>query len=163
MADVDPSLVPWVVGTSGDGIMTMDALLASSAQGEKFGMQLLGLFAGLAVTLAVIGLYGVISYAVAQRTHELGIRTALGATRNDVFTLVVRQGLVLALLGVAIWIPASMALSRVIASQLFGVTPTDPATFAAAVVIFVSIALLACSIPARRATKIDPLVALRTE
>ena len=165
MADVDPSLVPWVVGasTSSDGIMTMDALLASSAQGEKFGMQLLGLFAGLAVTLAVIGLYGVISYAVAQRTHELGIRTALGATRNDVFTLIVRQGLVLALLGVAIGIAAAAALTRVIAGLLFGVTPTDPATFAAAALLFVSIALLACSIPARRATKVDPMVALRAE
>ena len=165
MADVDPSLVPWVVGgsTSGDGIMTMDALLASSAQGEKFWMQVLGLFAGLAVALAVIGLYGVISYAVAQRTHELGVRTALGATRSDVFTLIVRRGLVLALLGVAIGIAAAAALTRVIASALFGVTPTDPATFAAAAAMFVSIALLACSIPARRATKVDPAVALRAE
>ena len=143
--------------------MTMDALLARSAQDEKFGMQLLGLFAGLAVTLAVIGLYGVISYAVAQRTHELGIRTALGATRTDVFTLIVRRGLVLALLGVAIGIPAAVALTRLIGSRLFGVTPTDPATFAAAAAVFVGIALLACSIPARRATKVDPLVALRAE
>ncbi len=126
-------------------------------------MQLLGLFAGLAVALAVIGLYGVIAYAVAQRTQELGVRTALGATRADVFRLVVRQGLVLALLGVAIGIPAAVALTRVIASQLYGVTATDPATLAAAAVLFVSIALLACSIPARRATKVDPLVALRAE
>ena len=171
MADVDPHLVPWetqmVFGiggsTSGDGIMTMDALLASSTVQEKFWMQLLGLFAGLAVALAVIGLYGVIAYAVTQRTHELGIRTALGANRNDVFTLIVRRGLVLALLGVAIGIPAAVALTRLMASQLFGVTPTDPATFAAAAVMFVSIALLACSIPARRATKVDPLRALRAE
>ena len=116
---------------------------------------------GLAVGLAVIGLYGVISYAVAQRTHELGVRTALGATRNDVLTMIVRQGLVLVLLGVAIGIPAAVGLTRVIASQLFGVTPTDPATFAAASVLFVGIALLACSIPARRATKVDPVVARR--
>ena len=156
MADVDPNLVPY-------DIMTMDARLADSAQEEEFWMQLLGLFAGLAVALAVIGLYGVISYAVAQRTHELGVRTALGATRNDVFTLIVRRGLVLALLGVAIGIPAAVALTRLIASQLFGVTPTDPATFAAAAAMFVSVALLACSIPARRATKVDPLVALRAE
>ena len=156
MVDVDPDLVPY-------DIMTMDALVADSAAQEKFWMQLLGLFAGLAVALAVIGLYGVIAYAVTQRTHELGVRTALGATRTNVFTLIVRQGLVLALLGVAIGIPAAVALTRVIASRLFGVTPTDPATLAAAAVLFVSIALLACSIPARRATKIDPLVALRAE
>ncbi len=156
MADVDPELVPY-------DIMTMDALLADSAQQEQFWMQLLGLFAVLAVALAVIGLYGVISYAVAQRTHELGVRRALGATRTDVLTLIVRQGLVLALLGVAIGIPAAVALTRLMASQLFGVTPTDPATFAAAAVMFVSIALLACSIPARRATKVDPLVALGSE
>ena len=133
----------------------MDALLADSAAQEEFWMQLLGLFAGLGVALAAIGLYGVISYAVAQRIHELGVRTALGATRTDVFTLIVRQGFVLALLGVAIGIPAAVALTRVIASRLFGVTATDPATLAAAAVMFVSIALLACSIPARRATKID--------
>ena len=171
MADVDPSLVPWktqmVFGirgsTSGPGIMTMDVRLAGSTAQERFWMQLLGLFAGLAVALAAIGLYGVISYAVAQRTHELGIRTALGATRNDVFTLIVRRGLVLALLGVAIGIPAAVALTHLIASRLFGVTPTDPATFAAAAAMFVSIALLACSIPARRATKVDPLVALGSE
>ncbi len=156
MADVDPELVPY-------DIMTMDALLADSAQEEQFWMQLLGLFAVLAVALAAVGLYGVISYSVAQRTHELGIRTALGATRTDVLTLIVRQGLVLVLLGVAIGIPAAVALTRVIASQLFGVTPTDPATFAAASVVFVGIAVLACSIPARRATKVDPLVALRAE
>ena len=155
IADVDPDLVPY-------DIMTMDARLADSAQ-EEFWMQLLGLFAGLAVALAVIGLYGVISYAVALRTHELGVRTALGANRTDVLKLIVRQGLVLVLLGVAIGIPAAVGLTRVIAHRLFGVTPTDPATFAAASVIFVSIALLACSIPARRATKVDPLVALRSE
>ena len=156
MADVDPDLVP-------SDIRTMDALLADSAQQEGFWMQLFGLFAGLAVALAAIGLYGVIAYAVAQRTHELGVRTALGATPADVFTLVVRQGLMLALLGVAIGIPAAVALPRVMASRLFGVTATDPATLAAAAVLFVSIALLACSIPARRATKVDPLGALRTE
>ncbi len=152
-----------VHGQVGDGIMTMDAWLAASARGEKFWLQLLGLFAGLAVALAVIGFYGVISFAVAQRTHELGIRTALGAKRTDVFTLIVRRGLVLALLGVAIGIPAALALTGVIANRLFGVTPTDPATLAAAAAMFVCIALLACSIPARRATKVDPMVALRSE
>ncbi len=158
IADVDPELVPF-------DIMTMDARLATLADSaqQEFWMLLLGLFAGLAVGLAAIGLYGVISYAVAQRTHELGVRTALGATRADVLRLIVRQGLVLVLLGVAIGIPAAVGLTRVIASQLFGVTPTDPATFAAASVVFVGIALLACTIPARRATKVDPLVALRAE
>ncbi|MCH7826132.1 MAG: ABC transporter permease [Acidobacteria bacterium] len=156
MADVAPDLVPFL-------IMTMDAWLAGSASQEKFWLQLLGLFAGLAVALAAMGFYGVMSYAVAQRTHELGIRTALGAKRTDVFTLIVRRGLVLALLGVAIGIPAAVALTGVIASRLFGVTATDPATLAAAAAMFVSIALLACSIPARRATKVDPMVALRSE
>ena len=156
MADVDPDLDP-------NNITTMDAWLAGSAQEERFWLQLLGLFAGLGVALAAIGFYGVISFAVAPRTHELGIRTALGANRSDVFTLIVRRGLVLALLGIAIGIPAAVALTRLIASQLFGVTPTDPATFAAAAAMFVSIALLACSIPARRATKVDPMVALRSE
>ena len=156
IADVDPDLVPY-------DIMTMDARLANSAAQEEFWMQLLGLFAGLAVGLAAIGLYGVISYAVSQRTHELGVRTALGANRTDVLKLIVRQGLVLVLLGVAIGIPTAVALTRVIASRLFGVTPTDPATFAAASVMFVGIALLACSIPARRATKVNPLVALRAD
>ena len=127
MADVDPDVVPY-------DIRTMDTLLADLAQEEEFWMQLLGLFAGLAVALAAIGLYGVIAYAVAQRTHELGVRTALGATRANVLTLVVRQGLVLPLLGVAIGIPAAVALTRVIASRLFGVTATDPATLAAAAV-----------------------------
>ncbi|MCH7823282.1 MAG: ABC transporter permease [Acidobacteria bacterium] len=156
MADVDPDLAPRL-------IRTMDAGLAGSAWQEKFWLQLLGLFAGLAVALAAMGFYGVISYAVADRTHELGIRTALGAKRTDVFTMIVRRGLVLALLGVAIGIPAALALTGVIASRLFGVTPTDPATLAAAAAMFVSIALLACSIPARRATKVDPMVALRSE
>ena len=91
------------------------------------------------------------------------IGTALGAKRSDVFTLIVRRGLVLALLGVAIGIPAAVALTRVIANRLFGVTPTDPATFAPAAAMFVCVALLACSIPARRATKVDPMVALRSE
>ena len=113
---VDPDLVPY-------DIMTMDAVLADSAAQEEFWMQLLGLFAGLGVALAAIGFYGVISFAVAQRTHELGIRTALGAKRIDVFTLIVRRGLVLALLGVAIGIPTAVALTRVIASQLFGRHP----------------------------------------
>ena len=105
MADVDPDLVPY-------DITTMDAWLASSAEEEKFWLQLLGLFAGLAVALAAIGFYGVISFAVTQRTHELGVRTALGAQRTDVFTLIVRRGLVLALLGVAIGIPGRRGSNR---------------------------------------------------
>ena len=156
MADVDPDLTPY-------DITTMDSLLADTALEERLWMQLLGLFAGLAVALAAIGLYGVIAYAVARRTHEIGVRTALGATRTDVFTLIVRQGLGLVLLGVGIGMPVALALTRVIASRLFGVTPTDPATLAAAGVLFVSIALAACALPALRATKVDPLVALRTE
>lgn len=156
MADVDPDLTPY-------DITTMDALLADTALEERLWMQWLRIFAGLAVALAGVGLYGVVANAVAQRTHEIGVRTTLGATRSDVFTLIVRQGLGLVLLGVGIGIPVALALTRVIASRLVGVTPTDPATLAAAAVLFVGIALAACALPVRRATKVDPLVALRAE
>jgi putative ABC transport system permease protein len=144
-------------------IRTMDQVIAESTARQNFNMLLLTIFASLALLLAAIGIYGLMSYTVEQRTQELGIRMALGANRGDMLTLVVRQGMLLAGIGVAIGLAASFGLNRLLANLLFGVKTTDPITYAAVAVILVSVALLATYIPARRATKIDPLVALRYE
>jgi putative ABC transport system permease protein len=124
---------------------------------------LLALFSGLALLLAAVGLYGVMSYLVAQRTHEIGIRLALGAQASDVLKLIVGQGMALALLGVGLGLGAALALTRLMARLLYGVSATDPLTFAVVALLLSLIALLACYVPARRATRIDPLVALRHE
>jgi putative ABC transport system permease protein len=126
-------------------------------------MLLLIVFAGLTLTLAAVGIYGVISYAVTQRTQEIGIRIALGARPNDVLKLVVKGGIVLALSGVAIGVVIAFGLTRLLAALLFGVTPTDALTFASGSLAIVAVAVLACYIPARRATKVDPLLAMRDE
>jgi len=136
-------------------------LMAVSLDQERFNMSLLGIFAALALILATVGVYGLMAYTVSQRTHEIGVRVAVGAQRHDVLSLVVREGAKLAFIGIAIGIAAAFVLTRLMASLLFAVKPTDPATFAGVAILLAVVALAACYIPARRATRIDPLVALR--
>ncbi|HEV2492434.1 MAG TPA: ABC transporter permease [Terriglobia bacterium] len=143
--------------------MSLEQLASESLAPERVVMLLLGAFAGVALILAAVGLYGVISYAAAQRTHEIGIRMALGAEVPDVLKLVVVQGLKLTGLGLVIGLAASLALTRLMASLLYGVRPTDSLTFSGAVLLLAAVATLASYIPARRATKVDPMVALRHE
>lgn len=142
---------------------TMNDVVSSSITQQRFILTLLACFAGLALILAAVGIYGVMSYAVTQRTHEIGIRMALGARVGDVLRLVFRQGLVLTLIGIALGMALSFGLTRLMKSLLFDVTPTDAMTFALVAVALVVVALLACLVPARRATKVDPLIALRYE
>jgi len=144
-------------------VRTLDQVFAAAISQERFQALLLGLFAALALLLACVGLYGVISYAVVQRTHEIGVRMALGAQPLDVLRLVIRQGMSLTLAGLVIGVVAGTFVTRVLTDMLFGVTPRDPLTFAGVPVLLLLVALLACYIPARRATRIDPLIALRSE
>jgi predicted permease len=144
-------------------VVSMEQVIADTLWQPRFNLQLIGLFAALALTLAAVGLYGVMSYAVAQRTHEVGLRMALGAQRRDVLKLVVGQGMKLALLGVALGLLASLALTRLMTRLLFEVSATDFTTFAVIALVLVAVALAACWIPARRATRVDPMVALRCE
>jgi predicted permease len=144
-------------------LTTMDQIFSNSVAGQRFNALLLGVFAALALVLATVGVFGVINYSVAQRTREIGIRIALGAQRRDVFKLVVGQGLILALVGVAIGSLGAFAMMRLITRLLFGVSPTDSSTFVLVSILVTVVATLACYIPARRATKVDPLVALRYE
>jgi len=144
-------------------VNTMDKLVESSVGQRKLSMILLGLFSVIAMVLASIGIYGVMSYSVTQRTRELGIRMALGAARTRVLALVVGQGMTLAGVGIVIGLVGAFALTRLLSSQLFGVRATDPATFAGVSVLLVLIALGATLVPALRATRVDPVVALRDE
>jgi putative ABC transport system permease protein len=144
-------------------VQSMNEVVAASFDARRFNMLLLTLFAGLALVLAAVGVYGVMSYAVTQRTHEIGIRMALGAQVGNVMRLVMKGGLVIAAVGVAIGLAGAFALTRLMSSLLFDVAPTDKATFAGVSLTLLLIALAACYIPARRATKVDPLQALRYE
>jgi predicted permease len=141
----------------------MSEILAQSLAQRRFTMSLLGGFGVLALLLAAIGTYGVMSYSVEQRTNEIGIRVALGAQQRDIWNLVSREGMLRAAFGLLAGLVASLALSRVLTNQLFGVSAIDPATFAGVVALLAAVALLACYVPARRATRVDPLVALRHE
>jgi predicted permease len=142
---------------------TMDEILAISLASQRFSMILLGGFAILALILASLGIYGVVSYLVAQRTNEIGIRMALGAQRSDVLRMVIGQGAQMAFVGVALGMAAALGLTRLMSKMLFGVTPSDPLTFLGVAALLAGVALLACYIPARRATRVDPVVALRYE
>jgi putative ABC transport system permease protein len=144
-------------------VMTMAARRDTFVAPRRFNLLLLGALAVLALSLAAVGIYGVISYVVTRRTREVGIRMALGAQRADVLRLLIRQGMALVVLGVALGSLGALALTRVMSSMLFGVSANDPLTFACAALLLSSIALLACYLPARRATGVDPLSALRHE
>ena len=144
-------------------VLTMEEVAAASVEGRRFQTALLGVFALVALALAAVGIYGLVSYSVGRRTHEIGVRMALGARRRDIFGLVVRQGLVLASVGLAAGLACAFALTRLLAGIVYGVSPTDPLTYAALSLFLLLVALLACLVPARRATKVDPMEALRYE
>jgi putative ABC transport system permease protein len=144
-------------------IASMEEMLSTADALPRFNLFLFGVFAVLALGLAAIGIYGVMSYAVAQRTHEFGIRMALGAQSRNILNMVLRQGMTLVLTGVVIGLGGALALTRLLKTLLFGVNTTDPLTFGLIAVLLTTVALLACWIPARRATKVDPLIALRHE
>ena len=146
-----------------ENLVSMEDLIGDSLAPQRTSAITLTLFAAVALMLACIGLYGVLAFSVSQRTHEIGIRMALGANRGEVLRLVLKQGMTLALAGMAVGMVAAFGLTRVLSNLLFGVTPNDPATFVAVPALLALVAALACAIPARRATKVDPMVALRCE
>jgi putative ABC transport system permease protein len=144
-------------------IRTMDQKMTSSVAAPKFNTFVLGLFAFLALFLAAIGIYGLLAYAVAQQSHEIGIRVALGAQRRDVMRLILVQGARLALAGLAIGALAAFGLTRLMSSLLYGISASDPLTFAAVAIVLLAVALAACYIPGRRPMRVDPMVAHRYE
>ena len=156
VAAIDPELPVF-------NFRTMDYFVANAAGQQRFQTMLLSIFSGVSLLLAAVGIYGLMSFLVRQRTHEIGIRMALGASRSHVLRLVVMKGMVLAVLGVAGGVVGAWGLTRLMSSMLFGVTPTDAITYGVVCAGLMLVALLACYIPARRATKVDPLEALRYE
>ena len=145
------------------GVLTMEKMISDSLAQRRFVIILLAAFALLALVMAIVGIYGVIAYVVGQRTQEIGIRMALGAQREDVLRMILWQGARLALMGISIGIAGSLILTRLMTKLLYGVSPTDPLTFAVLAAVFALIAIAACSLPARRATRVDPAAALRSE
>ncbi len=156
MNDLDPALPV-------ANVRTMDEVMSATQSRPRFLTILLTLFSAVALVLAVVGIYGVISYSVAQRTREFGLRMALGAQRAEVLSLVLKRGMLLGLIGVIVGLAGALSLTRFLSGLLFGVTPTDPITFGAVSLLLAAIAFLASYIPARRATKVDPMEALRHE
>jgi ABC-type antimicrobial peptide transport system permease subunit len=144
-------------------VRTMDQVVGEALNQRRFTMRLLSIFAAVALTLAAVGLYGVVSYAISQRMNEIGIRMALGAQRGDVLRLVVGEGLRLALAGTLIGLGGALALMRLMKPLLFDVSVTDPLTFSLVALLLVLVTLIACWIPAQRATKVDPMIVLRCE
>jgi len=142
---------------------TVQQILGQGLWAARMGAALLGLFGALAMILASIGIYGVLAYSVAQRTSEIGLRMALGAQPRQVLSLVLRQGMLLALIGAAVGIVVALPVARMAAGLLYGVSATDPLTYVGITLLLMGVALLACYLPARRATRIDPLVALRVD
>jgi ABC-type antimicrobial peptide transport system permease subunit len=170
VATLMPAIKTAIYGSGGAqpiyDVHTMQQAVSASMATQKFPLILLGAFAGLAMVLASVGIYGVISYSVAQRVHEIGIRMALGAEKNKIFRMVIGQGLRLGLFGLAIGTVVALLLTRLLASfshLLYGVRASDPLTFAAVSLTLAGVAVLACYIPAQRATRVDPMIALRNE
>lgn len=145
------------------GAQSMDEMISESLASQRFSMIVLGVFAVVALLLASVGIYGVISYVVGQRTHEIGIRMALGAERREILRLIMQTGGRLALAGAALGLVAALGLTRMMVTLLYGVSATDPLTLASVSTVLIFVALMASYIPARRATKVDPMVALRYE
>jgi ABC-type antimicrobial peptide transport system permease subunit len=145
------------------GAQALKETVSSSLAERRFSMEIIGSFAFIALLLAGLGIYGVISYMVNERRHEIGIRLALGAQPRNILAIILRQGLGIALAGSVIGLAGALVVSRLMATLLYGVRPTDPLTFAGVALLLIGVALLACYIPARRAIRVDPLIALRYE
>jgi len=144
-------------------ISSMDEIITRSLADRRFALELLGIFAAVALMLAAIGIYGVMAYSFSQRTHEIGIRIALGAQRVDIFRMAVGEGMQLVAIGLAVGLAGGVALTRFVRTMLFDVSPSDPLTFGSISALLAAVAFVACYVPARRATRVDPLVALREE